>query len=212
MTQQQQIKEMIEKYENIIKIWRDKIVELRGRWLGVKDYMGIYWGINSYENCIQDLTKLQSLPQEADIDKIVDSISHRIDDISWEQKNVGVADFKQVKDIIREILETNLTQNTTVPKDGEMDEYINQIEAMQVELDWYKNKNLENTKQECPKCKAEKEWRCPNCWAIWLHWCVWKHYPWKPTSIAAQWAWCMWCNKYVQIPHICTSISTIQNS
>jgi hypothetical protein len=70
---------------------------------------------------------------------------------------VGVADFKQVKDIIREILETNLTQNTTVPKDGEMDEYINQIEAMQVELDWYKNKNLENTKQECPKCKAEKE-------------------------------------------------------
>ena len=171
-TQQQQIKEMIEKYQNIIKIWCDKIVELRGRWLRVKDYMAIYWEINSYEACIQDLTKLQFLPQEKWKPDIVWIIMADISEHFWWWADT----------LIQDILTKHLTQKTTVPKDGEMNEYINQIEAMQVELDWYKNKNLENTKQECPKCKA------------------------------AQWAWCMWCNKYVQIPHMCTSISTLQNS
>ena len=87
-------------------------------------------------------------------------------------------------DLLEDIIEYNLTQKTTAPK-GEV---------------------------VCPKCKAEKEWRCPNCWAIWLHWCVWKHYPWYSTSISAQWAWCMWCNKYVNIPHQCPITMKYQSS
>ena len=143
---------------------------------------------------ISDLTKLQSLPQEADIHYchswIIDWVSwwkdwiykaiRRYEELEWEPPH-----YSNFRTAIEQNLPKHLTQKTTVHKDGEV---------------------------VCPKCKAEKEWRCPNCWAIWLHWCVWKHYPWYPTSISAQWAWCMWCNKYVNIPHQCPITMKYQSS
>lgn len=78
---------------------------------------------------LQDLTKLQSLPQEADIDKIMENFK-AISYFKYDKdshKDIEIIEYNRIKSVITK----HLTQKTTVPKD------------IQQDIEWYNQRRLD---------------------------------------------------------------------